>query len=226
MVIDLHSHSTLSDGTLSIEEVVAAAERRGYTALAMTDHIHQGDSYAEIIGEVRRQIERLRRQTLIRLFAGAELTDIPPDRISWLAQRLRELGAEVIVVHGECVSMDVLPGTNAAAVRSPHVDVLGHPGLISDEDAREAARHGVHLELSARSGHSWGNGHVYGAARRAGAGIIVDSDAHDEMGLLSPAKVTAVLRGAGASAQEARRIVEQGVPAMLQRLLSRAAPVS
>ena len=30
MLIDLHSHSTLSDGTRSIEEMVMAAERNGY----------------------------------------------------------------------------------------------------------------------------------------------------------------------------------------------------
>jgi histidinol phosphatase-like PHP family hydrolase len=227
MVIDLHSHSTISDGTLSVEEAVAAAERHGYTALAITDHVTDGTGgYAEIVGEVRAEIERLRPQTRVQLFAGVEITDFPPDRIAWMAQRVRQLGAEVVVVHGECVSMTVIPGTNAAAIRAPGVDILGHPGLVTDEDAVEAARRGIYLELSAKGGHSWANGHVYATARRAAANLIVDSDAHDEVGLLSVSRVHAVLRGAAAGEVDARRVVERDVTVLLRRLMSRALTAS
>lgn len=37
-LIDLHSHSTASDGSLSPREVVAQAHKAGLTALALTDH--------------------------------------------------------------------------------------------------------------------------------------------------------------------------------------------
>jgi len=37
-MIDLHAHTTASDGTLSFEELVAEAERGGLKALAITDH--------------------------------------------------------------------------------------------------------------------------------------------------------------------------------------------
>ena len=37
-MIDLHTHSTFSDGSLTPEELVAAAEQSGLTALALTDH--------------------------------------------------------------------------------------------------------------------------------------------------------------------------------------------
>jgi histidinol phosphatase-like PHP family hydrolase len=222
MVIDLHSHSTISDGTLSIEEAVAAAERRGYTALAITDHVTDGTGgYSEVVGTVRSEIERLRPQTRVQIFVGAEITDFPPDRIPFMVQRVRQLGAEVVVVHGECVSMSVIPGTNAAAVRAPGVDILGHPGLVTVEDALEAARRGVYLELSAKGGHSWANGHVYETAWRAGASLIVDSDAHDELGLFSAGKVSAILRGAGVREADAPRIVEHTIPILLRRLASR-----
>ena len=36
--IDLHTHSTCSDGTLSPEDVVKAAKEAGLTAIALTDH--------------------------------------------------------------------------------------------------------------------------------------------------------------------------------------------
>ena len=46
---DLHMHTTASDGRGSIEEMIAAAEERGYDYIAITDH-------AERIGEVRAKL--------------------------------------------------------------------------------------------------------------------------------------------------------------------------
>ncbi|HLJ68120.1 MAG TPA: histidinol phosphate phosphatase domain-containing protein [Chloroflexota bacterium] len=226
MLIDLHSHSTLSDGTLSIEEMVAAAERRGYEAFAITDHARGNDpAYPDVIGEVREQIDRLRTQTQVRLFAGVELTDFEPELIPRVAEESRRCGAQVVVVHGECLSLSVAPGTNAAAVRCSAVDILAHPGLISEQDADEAARFGVYLELSARQGANWANGHVYKMARIAGAPLIVDSDAHDEAGLLSVPKAEALVRGAGASELSLYQVRNQMAAAMFNRLTRRYAAV-
>lgn len=222
----MHSHSTLSDGTLSMEEIVAAAERRGYQALAVTDHAHATDpNYRDVVAAVRGEIDRLRNETSIRLFAGAELTDFEPSQIAHIAREVRRSGAQVVVVHGECVSMQVLPGTNAAAVRADGVDILAHPGLLTEEDAHEAARRGVYVEISARQGHNWANGHVYRTARKAMAPIIVDSDGHDEAGLLSHAKVEALLRGAGASELSLCQIKDQMAPVFVGTLLRRFAAV-
>ena len=226
MLIDLHSHSTLSDGTLSIEEMVAAAERRGYEAFAMTDHARGGDvAYRDVVAEVRTQIDRLRPETRIRLFAGVELTDFEPELIPQVAVEVRRYGAQVVVVHGECLSLSVAPGTNAAAVRCSAVDILAHPGLISEQDADEAARYGIYLELSARQGANWSNGHVYKMARIAGAPIIVNSDAHDEAGLLSAPKAEALVRGAGASELSLYQVRNQMAAAMYARLAQRFTPV-
>ena len=53
MLVDFHSHSALSDGTLSVEEMVAAAERRGYQAYAVTDHARNGDpAYCDVVEAV------------------------------------------------------------------------------------------------------------------------------------------------------------------------------
>jgi histidinol phosphatase-like PHP family hydrolase len=226
MLVDFHSHSTLSDGTLSIEEMVAAAQRRGYDALALTDHARAGDpAYREVVVAVREEIDRLRRHTEMPLFAGVELTDFEPERIPQVAEEVRRFGAQVVVVHGECLSLGVAPGTNAAAVRSPGVDILAHPGLLDPADADEAARHGIYLEVSARQGACWGNGHVYQVARRAGAPLIVDSDAHDEAGLLSDPKATALLRGAGASELSTQAVRIHMAQTLLEKLLRRYALV-
>jgi histidinol phosphatase-like PHP family hydrolase len=224
MLVDFHCHTTLSDGTLSIDEMVEAAERRGYTALAITDHAEADNpAYCDIAAAVREAVERLRFDTSMYLFAGVELTGFEPFRIPQIADEVRRHGAEVVVVHGECVTMDVMPGTNAAAVRSPGVDILAHPGLLLERDADAAVRYGIYLELSARPNHCYANGHVYATARKAGAPVIVDSDAHDEAGLLSSRKSLAILRGAGASPLFVHRYEERLAPDLLQRLIRRHA---
>jgi hypothetical protein len=48
--VDLHSHTTASDGTLSPRELVAAAARHGVTVLAVTDH-DSTDGLAEAMAE-------------------------------------------------------------------------------------------------------------------------------------------------------------------------------
>ena len=44
-----------------------------------------------------------------------------------------------MVVHGETIIEPVEKGTNLAAVQSPYVDILAHPGLLSLEEAKLAA---------------------------------------------------------------------------------------
>ena len=109
---------------------------------------------------------------------GVEITHVPKEDIARLAREARKLGAKVVNVHGETVSEPVEPGTNLAAVRSPDVDVLAHPGLITDDEARIAAANGVLLEVSARRSHAYANGHVVRVAQRAGASLVLNSDAH------------------------------------------------
>jgi histidinol phosphatase-like PHP family hydrolase len=226
VLIDFHSHSTLSDGTLSVEEMVAAAERRGYDAYAITDHARGDDPhYCGVVREVVAEINRLRPHTPVQLFAGVELTDFHPLEIARVAEEVRGLGAQVVVVHGECVSLAVAPGTNAAAARSRHVDILGHPGLITERDAVEAMRNGIFLEVSARQGANWANGHVYKTARLTGALVVVDSDAHTEAELLSTPKVGALLRGAGGTDHTVRQVTERMAPLLIDRL-SRSAAVA
>jgi histidinol phosphatase-like PHP family hydrolase len=224
VLIDFHSHTTLSDGTLSVAEMVAAAERHGYDAYAITDHARGEDPrYRDVVREVVAQVNRLQSHTRVQLYAGVELTDFPPREIARVAEEVRGLGAQVVVVHGECVSLSVAPGTNAAAVRSPHVDILGHPGLISERDAAEAMRRGIFLEISARQGANWANGHVYKTARLTGALVAVDSDAHSEAELLSAPKVAALLRGAGGTDYTVHQVTERMSRLLLDRLTRSAA---
>jgi histidinol phosphatase-like PHP family hydrolase len=132
---------------------------------------------------------------------GAEVTHCRPEHIARVADRARQLGARIVIVHGETPSEPVLEGTNRAAIEAG-CDILAHPGLLSEADARRAAERGVLLEVSGRKGHSLANGHVVQVARRTGAQVIFGSDAHGPGDLHSRWDAEKVLACAGLSGEE------------------------
>jgi putative hydrolase len=196
MIYDFHTHTSLSDGELSPMEMVRRAAVKGYAAIGLTDHAAVGDM-ERIIGEIVQVCELARQHWKILAIPGIELTHVPAAAIPAIAKRARELGAWVVVVHGETIVEPVEKGTNLAAINSPDVDILAHPGLITTEEVKAAARNGKLLEISSRRGHSLTNGHVARLAKVAGAKLILDSDAHSPGDLLSEAFARAVVQGAG-----------------------------
>lgn len=217
MVYDFHTHSSLSDGSLSPIELIRRAHVRGYKAIGVTDHA--GVGYLDrVVREVAEDCALARKHWDIIAVPGVELTYIPPSAICEVAQRAKELGAWLVVVHGESVVEPVEEGTNDAALRCPHVDILAHPGLLTLEEAQLAAANGVFLELSARKGHSLTNGHVCRLSRLAGARLLVNSDAHDPSDLLRPALARQVAQGAGLNEEECVEALTTNALALLERL--------
>lgn len=155
------------------------------------------------------------------VFPGVELTHLPPFAIAETAALARRAGAVVVVVHGETPVEPVEEGTNLAAVRCTDVDILAHPGFLTDEAADLAARNGVFLELSARKGHSLTNGHVARIAQRAGALLLVDSDAHAPEDLLTERLAHATARGAGLEDNFIRVVLEDNPRQLVKRLAAR-----
>ncbi|MBU0513538.1 MAG: histidinol phosphate phosphatase domain-containing protein, partial [Proteobacteria bacterium] len=136
-MIDLHVHTLLSDGALLPTELVRRLEMLGYEAVALTDHVDAGN-LESVIASGRRVAESLAGVQPVKVVPGVELTHVPPPLIQTLAQRARDLGAELVVVHGETLVEPVAPGTNRAAIEAG-ADVLAHPGLLTPEEAALAA---------------------------------------------------------------------------------------
>jgi histidinol phosphatase-like PHP family hydrolase len=177
-------------------ELIRTASTCGYTAMAITDH--GGIGFLEDrFRELRRDIEIATRYWPIQVFMGVELTHLPPEGIAEAAASARAAGAQIVVVHGETIVEPVPPGTNLAAIRCPDVDVLGHPGLLTPEEAALAARRGMCIEISARRGHCLANGLVAKTCLDAGAPLIVDSDGHAPNDLLTEARARSIALGAG-----------------------------
>ena len=111
------------------------------------------------------------------------------------------------------------PGTNRASLEAP-IDILVHPGLLSEADARLAAERGICLELSARAGHCLSNGHVARLALAAGAKLVVNTDGHAPEDLLTEARRQAVARGAGLTAAQAEEAARNSA-ALVEKLTAK-----
>ena len=217
MIYDFHTHTSLSVGLLSPLELIRRALAKGYKAIALTDHVAIG--YLErIIKETSADCALAREHWDILAIPGVELTHIPPQAIHQIAKRAKELGAWLVVVHGESFTEPVEKGTNKAALGCPDVDILAHPGLLTLEQARTAAANGIFLEISARKGHSLANGNIAQLAKVAGAKLLLNSDAHDETELLSPDLASAIARGAGLGKEGIDEMLKINVHKLLERL--------
>jgi putative hydrolase len=220
MVYDFHTHTSLSDGELSPMEMVRRAAVSGYPAVALTDHAAAGDMQ-RIIPEICQVCAIARKYWKILAIPGIELTHLPAEAIAGAAKQAKELGAWIVVVHGETIVEPVEPGTNLAALKSPDVDILAHPGRLTREEASLAAKNGIFLEISARKGHSLTNGHVAKLALEAGAKLLVDSDAHTDSDLLTADFTEAVIRGAGVDEAASRAALITNPEILIKKLRSR-----
>jgi len=205
-MIDFHIHSIFSDGELIPAEVIRRAEAIGYKALAITDHADQSNIDL-IVPRIVKVFSEIQPYTSIVLLPGIEITHVPPDTIPDLAKEARRLGAKIIVVHGETIAEPVKKGTNKMALQSD-IDILAHPGLIADDEVKEAQKRGIYLEITARKGHSLTNGHVAMLALKYSAKLVINTDSHSPGDFISKDFAVKILKGAGLGENETIKVFE------------------
>jgi len=193
---DLHVHSPASDGHNTIEELIAAARRRGYKYLAITDHspssvIANGlnvQRLRENSKKIRKVNESLKGFTVL---AGAEVDVLLDGRLDYPDEVLAELDFVIASVHsGLKGSRERNTARLLRALENPYVNCLGHPTgrMIQVREAMEldleaviaqAARTGTALEVSASPLRlDLSDVHCRRAAA-AGAKLLINTDAHD-----------------------------------------------
>ena len=210
---DLHTHSILSDGEMLPTELVRRMAVLGYSTVAITDHVDASNITSVVAALL--EVKESAHLFGIRLLCGVEITHVPPTQIAGLAKRAKGAGADIVVVHGETPVEPVAAGTNHAACTCRDVDVLAHPGLITLEDARLAAKNGVALELTSRGGHNRTNGHVALVARETSCQLVVNSDAHAPNDLLDERAKFLIGRGAGLTEAECTRVLSLNIDQLL-----------
>ncbi|KPK74727.1 MAG: hypothetical protein AMJ89_05525 [candidate division Zixibacteria bacterium SM23_73] len=202
-MIDLHTHTVLSDGALIPAELVRRAEINGYEAIGLTDHVDSG-TMEIVLSQLIKASKDLNGQGGIKVLPGIEITHMPPSLIPKLAEQARKLGAKIVVVHGESPVEPVAPKTNWFALQSD-IDILAHPGMIPEDEVQMAKEKGIYLEISARRGHCLANGRLVYLARKHGAKLIINTDAHEPKELFTFDMIKKVGLGAGLTEEELQK---------------------
>jgi histidinol phosphatase-like PHP family hydrolase len=206
-MIDLHTHSLFSDGVLLPSELIQRARKRGYEAIAITDHadISNIDFVIKRLKMVCNDTNKAYKD--IKCFPGVEITHVAPVLVKGLVVKARRYGAKIVVFHGETVVEPVEPGSNRAAILAG-VDILAHPGNITEEEVKLAREKGVCLEITARAGHNLTNNHVAELAKKIGAKMVFDTDSHAPEDLRDDAQREKILSDAGLSADDIRQAIK------------------
>jgi DNA polymerase (family 10) len=197
---DLHSHTTLSDGKQSAEEMALAARDRGYEYLALTDHsATHGFGQAVSPEALAEQIEAVRelngRTEGIEVLIGTETNILPDGTVDYDEDLLARLDWVVASVHTSFAMPErEMTDRMIAAMEHPWVDVIGHPTgrkielrapyEVDVERLIEAAvRTHTMLEINAAPDRRDLNDVHARAAAEAGVPIVIDSDAHSTRNL-------------------------------------------
>ena len=194
-MIDLHTHSILSDGELVPSELARRAHVKGYRIIGISDHADPSN-LEPIVASLLRIRVKMTHYRQITILPGVEITHVPRDLIGELVTEARRLGAVYVVVHGETLAEPVEEGTNHEAILAG-ADILAHPGLISEEDVVLARERRVLLEITARKGHCLSNGHVARLALKVGAPLIYNTDSHSPSDLTREEEARRIVMGAG-----------------------------
>jgi histidinol phosphatase-like PHP family hydrolase len=196
---DLQMHTTFSDGVDELESMVSHGVDRGYAYVAITDH-SKGLRIAKGMDEagLARQAEVIARLnatlanggTEFRVLRGIEMNidsegagDMEPDALE---------GLDFVIgsFHSALRAAEDQTPRYLAALRNPHVDVIGHPrgrkynlrpGLVADWDRvlDEAARMGKAVETNAYPDRQDLNREILAGAAERDVWISIGTDAHD-----------------------------------------------
>jgi putative hydrolase len=192
---DLQMHSDWSDGSQTLEEIIATGIGRGYTHSAVTDHSYglpiAGGLPMVKVEEQHRQIDALNVKYAgqFRLLKGIEANIRADGSVDMTPSELARFEMVVAAPHSALRSANDQTARMLAAVQTPGVHILGHPrgrmygsrpGVSADWDRvfGAAARFGVAIEID---GDPSRQDLDYDLARRAvasGCLFAIDSDAH------------------------------------------------
>ncbi|MEM3896195.1 MAG: histidinol phosphate phosphatase domain-containing protein, partial [Archaeoglobaceae archaeon] len=132
----------------------------------------------------------------IDFLVGVEITHVPPRLIGRAVELAWREGAEIVIVHGETIVEPVAEGTNSSAL-DEEINILAHPGILSEEEAEKARENGIFLEISARKGHCLTNGHVARMAEKFSCDLVLNTDAHSPSDIIDDSIAKRIILGAG-----------------------------
>ena len=196
---DLHSHTKLTDGVATLDEMVAKARQLGHAYFAITDHAPNLFMQRMTLDKMLEQREQVRTLEAalasdggppISLLHGTELNIGPDGTVDWPADILAGFDICVASVHSHFDQPRAeMTRRFIRACENPHVHVIGHPtarriGKRGPVDVdfgelfRACAATGTALEINSQPQRlDLPSDHIK-AARDAGVKFAIDTDSH------------------------------------------------
>ena len=184
---DLHTHTTWSDGKDSLEDMVAAAQARGYAYYAICDHSQR--LRGDLLAQQTEQIDALNELLApFRILKGIEVNIRPDGTLDVDEELLATRDWVVASVHSR---FDHNPTERVmAAMESPYVDVIGHvtnrkigkrlaSPINIEKVVEKALETGTFLEINSQPDRLDLTDVHARAAREAGLKLVIDSDGHE-----------------------------------------------
>jgi DNA polymerase (family 10) len=190
---DLHTHTALTDGISTLEEMIAAAKARGLKYYAVTDHAKnmpmQRMTDAKMLAQ-RRKLRALAADAGMELLHGTELNIDPDGGVDWDADFLAGFDVCVASVHSHFnQSTEELTRRFVRACENPYVHIIGHPTtrqierrapIEPDWDAvfAAAARTRTAMEINSHPDRLDLPDELIMRARQAGVKFAINTDSH------------------------------------------------
>jgi DNA polymerase (family 10) len=191
---DLHTHTNLTDGLATLEQMLETGSALGYAYYAVTDHAPNLAMQRMTDEKMLAQRAQLRKlQPLypkMTLLHGSELNIDPDGGVDWGPEFLEGFDVCVASVHSHFTQgKDEMTRRLICAMENPFVHIIGHPTarLINkrpaiefdlDEVFKAAARTGTALEVNGYPDRlDLKDEHILWA-RRHGVRFAVNTDSH------------------------------------------------
>lgn len=195
-----HNHTTRSDGSATLEEMVIAAKGLGYKYIGISDH-SQSAFYAQglkpdILKEQEREIKEVQsKHPEIRIFWGIESDILADGSLDYEDKVLKKFDFVIASVHSRFnMDREAMTDRILEAVRNPYTRFLGHVTgrlllgrkgyeLDLERVIAEASEHDVAIEINsnpARLDIDWRWGPEL---RKNKTRVSINPDAHDVSGL-------------------------------------------
>lgn len=195
---DLHFHSDWSDGTASLEELVRAGKRKGYSYLIVSDHsksLHIAHGLDE--KRLRRQMEEIDRINSrtrgFRLLKGSEVDILPDGSLDLGDATLSMLDVVIVAIHSNFkMKRAEMTERVVRALENPHAHILAHPTgrLIGEREAyaidmdaviAAAADTGAAIEINAHPSRLDLDSRMARRAAEAGVHVSIGTDTHNPL---------------------------------------------
>jgi DNA polymerase (family X) len=162
---DLHTHTDLTDGVATLEQMLEAASAKGYAYYAVTDHapnlFMQRMTDEKMLAQRARIAALQTRFPRMTLLHGTELNIDPSGEVDWPSEFLEGFDVTVASIHSHFhQSRDEMTRRMIRAMEHPNVNVIGHPTT-----RKIGRRDPVDLDLEA----------VFEAAVRTGTALEIDA---------------------------------------------------